>query len=111
MYELGRRHATGRGAVQDDDLAADAFRLAAEAGHLPAAYDLAFLYLRGRVRIADRSSSPRVLAWVWFTRCAEAGYGDAAMWRDKVGRDLNSKEKVEADRLLISTPWRSPGSS
>ena len=36
---------------------------------------------------------------------------DAAMWRDKVGMELSNKEKVEADRLLISTPWRSPGSS
>ena len=111
MYALGRRHATGRGGVQDDDRAVDAFRQAAEAGHVAAAYDLAFMYLRGRVRIEGRSSSPRAHAWVWFTRCADAGFGDAATWRDKIEGELNRKEKAEADQLLLSIPWRSPGSS
>lgn len=111
LYDLGRRHATGRGGAQDDERASDAFRQAAETGHLAAAYDLAFMYLRNRVRLSDRSSSHRAHAWVWFARCAEAGFGDAVLWRDKVGKELNRNEKVEAERLLLSIPWRSPGSS
>jgi TPR repeat protein len=111
LYELGHRHATGRGGAQDDERASDAFRQAAEAGHLAAAYDLAFMYLRNRVRISDRSHSHRAYAWVWFARCAEAGFGDAALWRDKVGKELSRKEREEADRLLLSIPWRSPESS
>jgi len=102
LYEMGRRYSTAPGEIRDDDKAAEYFRQAVDAGSLDAAYDLAFLYLRGRVRLENRKESPRVVAWVLLYRCARAEYGDSEFWKEKVYKEMNKKEKAEARRRVSS---------
>jgi TPR repeat protein len=101
QYRLARMYSTGEGAPQSLKEAAKWYREAAEHGHEMAAYKLAFLYLRGH----GVPGKDYVQAHKWFAVSAELGVGDAAAWREKIGKKMSGGELVESESLL--TEWKS----
>jgi TPR repeat protein len=97
QYDLARRYATGRGVERDSATAADWYHRAAEQGLTMAWYRLGFLYMDGRGLPEGRDLSQ---AYLWFSLCAEEGIGDAARWRDEVGRKMSRRQREESARLI-----------
>jgi localization factor PodJL len=69
IFEIGARHADGRGMPRDAKLAARWFEQAAAQGHGPSQYRLASLYREGRGVPKDPA-----LAFQWFDRAAAQGH-------------------------------------
>lgn len=69
MFEVGARHADGRGMPRDAKLAARWFEQAAAMGHGPSQYRLASLYREGRGVPKDPA-----IAFQWFDRAAAQGH-------------------------------------
>lgn len=96
QFERGRALLFGDGLPRDLNRAEDWLRMAAVGGHGEAAYRLGLLLYRGK----GDGGKAYARAYVWFTRAAERGIGDAAAWRDRVYLKLNEQERAEARRLL-----------
>lgn len=69
LFEIGSRHADGRGVTRDPKLAARWFEQAAASGHGPSQYRLGSLYREGKGLPKDST-----LAFQWFDRAAAQGH-------------------------------------
>jgi TonB family protein len=72
QYRLGVEYLTGRGAAQNFAAAAEAFRKAAEQGHVKAAFNLGLLYGKGQGVPQDMSEAAK-----WWRQAAVAGNAEA----------------------------------
>ncbi len=87
QFLLGQAHFSGRGTVQNYDLAQEQFTLAAQQGHLEAQYQLGLLHRDGLASPPDKET-----AYVWFNLAAARGHADALILRDKLTLAMTSEQ-------------------
>ena len=97
QYRLGSLYRLGQGVPADHAAALEWYRRAAEQDHGMALYMLGLLSFRG----GPRGAGPDyVQAYVWFSRAAAKGVGDAEDWLARLTSKMTSAERSEAARLV-----------
>ena len=103
QHHLAFMYREGRGTEQNDELAFDWYKLAAEQGHAPAQYNLGLMYGNGR-------GVPQnyVRAHMWFNLASVNVTGEDhkrhSRARDLVAGLMSSKQITEAKRLAAE--WK-----
>jgi len=96
QVNLAVMYVEGQGVRQDFQQALKWYQKAAAQNYAPAQFNLGVMYFEGHEEIPK----DLVMAYVWFSRSANQGDGDAQIMRDKVASRLTSEQKAYAQQLL-----------
>ncbi len=92
---LASMYAGGEGVPRDGESARDWLLQAARAGSAEAQYNLGVMYAGG-----ESVSRDPVEAYKWFGLALSNGYREALLPREKLGRQLNQAQQIEAQQRI-----------